>query len=538
MALVLTSLTGYAQHDFQVVRGNCMPAPEGETVAGARSSKPYRLRSINRNWDPTRVYKQLVILVEFKGDSTYFQMENPKAFHDDLFNTSGFNQRNGKGCVADYFRDQSNGLLNLQFDVYGPYVLDQKAQPYSQPTDKTRNYGRNALVEATKMFLAENPELDFSQYDWDNNGKVTQVIFVFAGAAGNMSAQECLGYLWPNTSAFSSITTHDGFTISDYTCSAEKWHPNYSYSCGLGTICHEFAHSLGLPDIYPTTSGAGFSVCDEWDLMDGGNFTNYGWCPPNFTAFEKYLLGWTSLYKLDEPATVKDMKPLSEGGEALVVCHTNDEFLLLENRQHCGWDACAPGKGLVIYHVHYNASVWNGNTVNNNADKRRFELVHADNLDYDGWDNLLYDRHANSWAFSGRIHNYHLSTSPYPWTTDSTDFVNNELTDTSVPAPKMNCPNDNGDTFLHKPITNIQMTEDGLISFDFMGGDQTGIENLKPQTSARPKDACYQRDARNLQPQTYDLQGRSVSGAKGRGIYIQRQADGTIKKCLNKLYIY
>lgn len=511
-------LTAFAQLDFKVVRGNCMPALESDTVAGARSVKPYKLRAVNKYWDPTRIYKQLVILVEFKSDSTFFQMEDPKAYHNNLFNTSGFNERDGKGCVADYFRDQSNGFLNLQFDIFGPYVLDQKAQPYDNPDKDTRNYGRDAMVKATKMFLAENPELDFSQYDWDNNGKVTQMIFVLAGPSGNLGNQVCYGYVWPNTSSFSTITTHDGYKISDYTCSSERWHPQYTHSCGIGTVCHEFGHSLGLPDIYPTTSKAGFSVCDEWDLMDGGNFTNYGWSPPNFTALEKWLLGWASFVDLEEPTTITDMKPVEEGGVIYRIKHSESEWLLLENRQQRGWDVGAPGKGLVIYHVQYSPSAWNGNTVNNKADKRRFELVHADNLDYDDWGYLLRERKINSpWVDAPRMHNRYLSTSPYPWTTDSTSFVNDQLTDTSVPPVKMNAPNEQGDSLLCKPITNIRMTEGGLISFDFMGGEQTGISNLKSPISS-------------LQPQTYDLSGRKVSRSSRRGIYLRRDKNGVVKK--------
>jgi len=104
-----------------------------------------------------------------------------------------------------------------------------------------------------------------------------------------------------------------------------------------------------------------------------------------------------------------------------------------------------------------------------------------------------------------------------------------------VPSPKMNYPNEEGKSLLNKPITNIQMSEDGLISFDFMGGDKTGIEQVKPQTS-RSTEGRLQ--GKNLQPQTYDLSGRKISGPRSAGLFIQRRADGTIRKCFNKLYIY
>jgi hypothetical protein len=256
--------------------------------------------------------------------------------------------------------------------------------------------------------------------------------------------------------------------------------------------------------------------------MDGGNFTNYGWCPPNFTPVEKWILGWLSFTDLESPATITGLKPASDGGKVYRIKHSDSEWLLLENRQHQGWDAGAPGKGLVIYHVNYDGSVWRGNTVNNNANARRFELVHADNMDYDAWTDYMDKNRLGTYAVSPRMQNRHLSTSPYPWTTDSTSFVNNELTVTSVPAPKMNYPNGAGDYLLDKPITNIRMSEDGLISFDFMGGDKTGIKYVEPQSS-------------NLQSQTYDILGRRLSSPRAAGFFIQRRVDGSIRKYYKKM---
>jgi hypothetical protein len=248
-------------------------------------------------------------------------------------------------------------------------------------------------------------------------------------------------------------------------------------------------------------------------MMDGGNFTNYGWCPPNYTPTEKMLMGWLEPIELTEPATITDMKPSAEGGPVYLIRHSSSEWLLLENRQQKGWDFGIPGKGLVIYHVNYDKSVWSGNTVNNSPNKRRFELVHADNLDYDAWDNLIVN--TSSWANSGRLNNKHLSTSPYPWSTDSTVFVNDALTDSSVPAAKMNYPNLEGSYMLSKPITNIRMDDDGLISFDFLGGT-TAI-----------------RDIRNAQQRTtavYDLNGRRINSFTRPRICLIRREDGTMQK--------
>ena len=455
--------------DASIVRGNCTPVAETEAAASRAAVR--RLPAINQQWDAGKTYRQLVVLLSFSD--TGFQAENAQEVYDSIFNTEGYNLRQGKGSVADYFHEQSGGRLNLQFDVFGPYKVSTKAQPYDSPTESTRNYGTGPMREAASLMLAEQAGLDFTPYDWNGDGTIEQVIYVYAGYCGNQNSTKSFGHIWPNTGIFSAITTPDGKTISNYTCSGELWANNTS--CGIGTICHEFTHSLGLPDIYPTSSSAGYSAVDEWDLMDGGNFTNYGWCPPNFSPLEKMLLGWLEPIELTEAATINDMKPISQGGEVYQVKHTDTEYLLLENRQWDGWDLGVPGKGLVVYHVNYVATAWRGNTVNNVKGKPNYSLVHADDISvYEDWFSLLMARGVSSqnavYQNTGRLNSWIFSSATYPWATDSTDTVNDALTDSSVPAALMYNKNSAGSLLLQKPVTHIRQNADGTVSFRFMGG--------------------------------------------------------------------
>ncbi len=501
-----------AQEELTVVRGDCMPAPAELSSVNRAAQNSRRLPAVRDVWDANRIYRQLVVLVNF--EDTVFVSEDPKAYYERVFNETGYNGGVGVGCVADYYRDQSYGLCNLQFDIFGPVTVAHKAQPIENPTEKTRNYGQAALREALLSVVESNPEMDFSVYDWDGDGKVEQVIFVYAGWPGN-SGTKTYGHIWPNTSSFSTVTVN-GTKMSNYTASGEKWPTKALNYCGIGTICHEFTHSLGLPDIYPTGGGDDlpYSVCDEWDLMDGGNFTNYGWCPPNFTPIEKMLLGWLTPVDLTEPATITDLKPSAEGGEVYRIMHSDSEWLLLENRQQSGWDLGAPGKGLVIYHVNYDGSVWRGNSVNNNKTKPRFELVHADDMDYDAWGDYLTENKLNTYAKSPRLNNRHLSTSPYPYIVDG-EVLNNQLTETSIPAAVMYYPDG---VLLDKPITNIVQNADGTVSFDFMGGNPTGIKKI-------------QVSGFKVQ-EYYDLQGRCVKTPQRGNLYIVRTPQGTRKHLL------
>jgi hypothetical protein len=93
------------------------------------------------------------------------------------------------------------------------------------------------------------------------------------------------------------------------------------------------------------------------------------------------------------------------------------------------------------------------------------------------------------------------------------EVLNNQLTDTSTPASVMHYPDG---SLLGKPITNIRMSEDGLVSFDFMGGDPTGIKEI--QVAGFKIQECY------------DLQGRRVDNLQQGNLYIVRTPQGIRKR--------
>lgn len=499
-----------------VIRRGCTPELSDDGEAKTRGQRR-TLEAINTNWDPNRIYRQPVVLISFADRD--FSMENPREAYDRIFNEPGYNEGSGPGCIADYFREQSGGLLNLQFDVFGPYKVSQNAKRYVNANKDTYENGKAAMLEAIELWIAEDHDRQHHEYDWNDDKNINQVIFVYAGYAGNQDNAISYGHIWPNTgsfSAFTMISTLDDYGIPNYTCSGELNVRDKSW--GIGTICHEFTHSLGLPDIYPTPSG-GYSMVDEWDLMDGGNFTNNGWCPPNYSGLERMLMGWQSPIELTEPTTITDMKPLSEGGPVYMVRHTDKEYYLLENRQWTGWDSRLPGKGLAIFHVCYNESKWSGNNVNSNVSQRGYQLVCADNLDYDAWDAIIGEG-VNPYV---KGHNRHLSSAAYPWATDSTDFVNDCLTDNSVPASLMYTANQANSNLLSKAISNIRVKEDGTVSFDFMGGDPDKIDDSRWLNANSEQITAI-----------YDLSGRQVVSQRPGWIYIVRYADGTTKKVVKR----
>ena len=110
--------------------------------------------------------------------------------------------------------------------------------------------------------------------------------------------------------------------------------------------------------------------------MDGGNYTNYGWCPPNLSTMEKMQLGWGQPVELTTATTVTAMKSVSDGGDTYIIRNPgdSDEYYLLENRQQKGWDLGCPSSGLLIYHVDYDYDDWMDNNINIDDNHYRYSL--------------------------------------------------------------------------------------------------------------------------------------------------------------------
>ena len=448
-----------------------------------------------QDWDPQKVYRQAVVLITFADCD--FSMEDPAAYYQRLFNENGYNEGYGLGSVADYFRDQSGGLFNLQFDIYGPIKVSISAKgSYS-------NYGFNAMEEALAALDTLTTQ-DFSVYDWNGDGVVEQMLFVAAGLCGNQAS----GYIWPNTD-YTTLNAPGKKEMVNTCITCELWKDKTL--CGIGTICHEFAHCLGLPDIYPTSSSSYFSVVDEWDLMDGGNYTNKGWCPPNLSILEKMLLGWGTPTELTEPTTITEMKPVSEGGATYLIRNSGctNEYYLLENRRQTKWDYGIPGNGLAIFHVDYDQERWHLNEVNIADTLFRYDLFHADGKDYLTWDPKNNGKDLGKYTMDDWLRNRYLSTSTYPYTNPETQLINDVLNDSSTPASTVHNKNAEGALLMSKAITNIRIADDGTVSFDFMGGT-SGIQPIIEVTDTDNR--------------WYDLQGRQLQGEpRHKGVYIHNR---------------
>lgn len=243
------------------------------------------------------------------------------------------------------------------------------------------------LLVQEAIDAAETAGVDFSIYDNDNDGNVDGIIVIHAGygeEAGGVS-----NTIWSHHWTLGTYQrTYDGVTIDDYAIVPELRNNFGSNITNIGVICHEFGHSLGLPDLYDTNTSDGDSEgIGEWGLMGSGNWNNNGASPSNICAWSKVFLSWSNPVVLSSPLSI--LLPNSAQNNTLYRVNTPhaNEYFLLENRQFVGFDIGLPGTGLAIWHVNTSKTTTShidDNDVNADESLKGVDLEEADgNLDLD-----------------------------------------------------------------------------------------------------------------------------------------------------------
>lgn len=435
----------------------------------------------------------LVILAEFAGYPFTFSRDTM----DVIMNREGFKAGYFQGSVHDYFLEQSNGQFDLSFDVVGPVQLSNPMSYYGENTSFGDKHAGEMVAEA--CFLAEDM-VDFSDYDWDGDGIVEQVVVIYAGWGEAMGAPE--ETVWPQEytltkSDYGRPINVDGVEINKFAATCELYGNEVAYGgerwlTGVGPMCHEFSHCLGLPDFYDVYDDVHFTMCD-WDLMDSGCYNLGTYCPSGFTGYEKWFCGWQEPIELTDPSVVRNQQPLSEQGDFYVVYNDQysgqrNEYYILENRQWTGFDTWLYGKGLLVTHVNYNENAWRKNTVNTEYGKERMAIIPANNL--------------YTYKDSAEIGN----TYPY--------LENDCLTNDSKPAATVFNINKNFKKTMDKPIYDIRMNEDCTMSFGFMMPYE---ENDEPTLIPHHPSSFDMIPSRQ---NIYDLQGRPLITNRLSPIYI------------------
>lgn len=330
-------------------------------------------------------FKGLIVLIQY-NDKEFSREDYPTIINNmvNQQNYTGFDNNQRSGSVRDYFTDNSQGKFQPQFDVVGPYTVN-----YSQ-YDANMNDGkcRKILVDALNQADAD---VNFKNYDGDNDGAVDLVFFILAGNGANYGGND-ENLWWPHRSVIfdedkRTYVYKDGVMLWDYASSTElcghTTNPQTVFIDGIGTICHEFSHVLGLPDFYDSNyEEDGQSVTPgNWSLMDSGCYLDNAFTPAGYSLYERYLVGFT-----DKPEVISQpgnytLEPLYDNQKGYWLNTPEPkEFFILENRQRSQfkWDAYLPGDGMLVHRVDLsNEGIWQANKVNADPEHNYYVLLRA-----------------------------------------------------------------------------------------------------------------------------------------------------------------
>lgn len=406
------------------------------------------------------VKKGLVVLVDFKNKK--FADGHDLEYYKNVINGKDFSdeEEGYVGSVRDYFLAQSNGQFELDFDVVGPVTMSKNSGYYGNDGAYQKDEKVYEMIKEACDGIQD--KVNLKDYDWDGDGEADQVFFLYAGLGQASGGSP--GTIWPHESELRNwpcgVLSYSTGKINTYACANElqpETQGSSRYiSAGIGTICHEFSHCLGFADMYDTTGGGGYGM-SVFDVMDQGSYNGNGFVPCNYTAFERIYAGWVEAIELESPATVKDMKSVSDYGRPFIMYNykNTNEYFLLENRQNTGWDKGLYGSnGLLIVHVNYVPSRWANNSVNSSAEKIQCcTVVNADG-----------SRENTQYSLQGDLYPYEVKGVT----------MNDEFTDESEPAAKLYTKNSDNSYALGIPITNIKRSK-GSVSFLVCGGDANNV---------------------------------------------------------------
>ena len=321
-----------------------------QRIAPIRSRELDRTRRFAAKGRGGRIRHGLIILAQFQN----LEFSYGKDKFEELIN--------GEAATSalSYFKDQWKDGYTFKFDITDVVTLPHDYAYYGANNDKDEDdKAADMIIDACK---AVGDYINFADYDNDGDGEVDNVFVFYAGPNESEGAGE--NYVWPHMwyaqSGAGLTYRRDGVLIDNYACTSElRLDENlttFTTLATIGTFCHEYTHTFGIPDLYDTDDdGSGGYSESMWnciDLMDAGNYNDHGRTPPGYSVLERWFFEMSPGTELTEGTHT--LRPVSENGDYYYMTTDNEkEVFLIECRRARGWDAHIGGSGLLIYHVDY-----------------------------------------------------------------------------------------------------------------------------------------------------------------------------------------
>ncbi len=384
----------------------------------------------------TGTYHIPVLLVDFNN---YSHTLDRNVF-EEQFNDSNYYDGNATS-VRSYYLKQSYGALDIIYDVYDWRTLSNTYAYYAIPTNKFI-----FVNDTINLFGTGSNAIDFTQYDSDNDGRLDGVVILHAG----YSRQDAgAGYIKSSTLIFNdfNIVTIQGKYYGNTATISEKIPQNmcdnyfnsgwYPPDCRVGVLVtvHEFAHILGLPDLYAinpyTGLQEGMGLVDITMMIDTG-FRLYK--PINLDAWSRYFLGWitptTITANMSGVYAVHSIDTNSSGAFILKdeTKMGDREFFIIENRfmstapdNQDTWlfGGNVPGQtenvfgGIAIYHI--DEQYIEDNYPTNSIMWEEDGLMYDDNVSHPGivFEQNILDQNPHIVLSSQHVHISDLYTNEY-----------------------------------------------------------------------------------------------------------------------------
>lgn len=241
--------------------------------------------------------------------------------------------------MATYFRDISNGKISINFTLFNDkwIRLNSTMEYYGQGNGKNDVHGWDFIVDSVKAW---ERFVNFSDYDY---------LTVIHAGEDQSSFPNQTELLWRKNFRFLGHTSkqtvwtssgHYDFWGLAYDSEFEEW----------GLVAHEFAHGLGLPDLYVENESLGI---DRLSLMARGdrNGDPEGSCPAPLDAFSMYLLGWSNPTILVLNST-EDIVTMEASTTVFQVRLPDLDYCLIELKERSGYDEyTVPLTSVVVYIV-------------------------------------------------------------------------------------------------------------------------------------------------------------------------------------------
>lgn len=283
------------------------------------------------------------------------------------------------GTVPSYYHEASFGKLTIEGDMFGWYKLPHSESYYGRDCHAINDADCSGVNQSWKIAndtiaLAEK-DVNFTDYDY--------YVFLHAGTGQETSLKN--DDIWSVTYFNQSLKTPTK-TLTKFNIVSElEAQPNVPN----GVWCVEFAHNLGVPDLWDTTDGPnnGKPILGPWELMDKGSWNGDppGSLPAHMTAWAKIRLGWidgSTLLTATPGTTMITVDPTevaSNNVHAIKIPigenQSSTQYYLVEVRKQIGFDAALPSSGVLITEVNENKNVGIVHVIN--ADPGEADLSNA-----------------------------------------------------------------------------------------------------------------------------------------------------------------